>query len=275
MRPVSRSIDLHQFLEAIDRGPAQLIGRARRARLVQRGGDGGRDVADKDRLEAGVAAADQGQGGRNARQRGEFVEEAVLRPEHDGRPQDDGGREGLAHAPFAFRLGLGIVGSRIRCRRRWPRHGPVRRRPAAAAASAILPAPSACTSSKALAALEQDAGQIDDGLGALQRRARPGPASVTSHLTKPIWPTVPSGRRKKARLGWRHGDLDAPAGLGQRPHRVAAQKARAAENRDHVLCFHGENLRGLSALVFSPRRDARGKPPATLARFGEQRGRLS
>ena len=40
--------------------------------------------------------------------------------------------------------------------------------------------------------------------------------------------------QEKAPVGMARRDLDAPAGPGQRPHRVAAQKAGAAENRDQI-----------------------------------------
>ena len=56
--------DLHQLLEAVGHRPAQLIGLATGRFAGQRGGDGGGDIAHEDRLEAGLAAADQGQGGQ-------------------------------------------------------------------------------------------------------------------------------------------------------------------------------------------------------------------
>ena len=72
--------DLHQLLEAVDHGPAQLIGPALRIHFLQCRSNGGGDIADKDGLKPGMAAADQGQRGQKPRQTGEPVEEFVLRP---------------------------------------------------------------------------------------------------------------------------------------------------------------------------------------------------
>ena len=98
----------HQFREAVDLGPRQLISLARGVwrfdRLHHRRGD----VADIDRLEPGLAAADQRQCRRQLRHPGEAVEEPVLRPEHDRRPQDGGVGERLPHCGFARRLGARI-----------------------------------------------------------------------------------------------------------------------------------------------------------------------
>ena len=105
------------------------------------------DVADEHRLEFGLAAADQRQRRRHPRQRGEAVEEIVLRPEHDRGPQDRRVRHGarappLRPPPCCARRATGESGSAPSAET-W-----IRRAPAAAAARATRAAPSACTASK-------------------------------------------------------------------------------------------------------------------------------
>ena len=106
---------LHQLLEAVDAGAGELIGLAgggegRVLRAVEDGHGRIGDIADIDRLEAGLAAADQRQEGREARHLGEAVEEIVLGPEDDAGAQDDGLGELLAHHRLALGLGPGIEG---------------------------------------------------------------------------------------------------------------------------------------------------------------------
>ena len=106
------------------------------------------------------------------------------------------------------------------------------RAPKADAASATASAPNACTASKLLAsALEQDADKIDHHVGAARRGLdRSRVAQVGLHrvdLADPAERLQVAGEFRPA-----HRDADAVAALAQRAHDVAAEKARAAIDRD-------------------------------------------
>ena len=226
--------DFHQFLEAVGHRPAQLIGLAVRRLAGQRRADGGGDVAHEHRLEPGEAGADQGQGGRDARQAREAVEEIIFRPENDGGPKDGGGGKRRAHPRFAFGFGLGISGGGFAVRADGgDMHQRLDARPGAAA-SAIFRAPSAWTSSKLWPPPGiQNAGEIDHGIGAGSGGGdliRIGDVAFQrgdlAHRA--------GGTEEKGLVGFAHADPDAPAGPGQSPDRVAADKAGAPEDRDQL-----------------------------------------
>ena len=74
-RSVVLSTIFQQLAEGLHLRPAQLIDRARASAAVHAAGDRLGDVADEDRLEPRLAAADQRQGRGDAGERGEAVEE--------------------------------------------------------------------------------------------------------------------------------------------------------------------------------------------------------
>ena len=84
-------------------GAAEFVGSPRRGRIVERARRRERDVADEDRLQFRRPAAEQRQCGRKGRQRGETIEELVLRPEHDRWAQHDRAGEGFARRRLAAR----------------------------------------------------------------------------------------------------------------------------------------------------------------------------
>ena len=228
--------DLHQLLEAIDGGSAQFIGLALRVRIVQRGDDRRRCVAHEHRLEQGAPAADQGQRGQKPRHFGEAVEELILGPEQQRRPHDGGGGEGLAHALFTLGLALGIVRIRLQVGAdgRDMHHGAQAqpRRFARDRFGAFH-----MHGLKGLAALEQDAGEVDHGVAA---RHGVGDLIGIGHvaLDEADLAHLAHGAQEEGAVGTAGGDLDAPALLGQRPHHIAPQETGAAEDRD-LSCFHG------------------------------------
>ena len=86
-----------------------------------------------------------------------------------------------------------------------------------------------------VAALEQDADQIDHGVGVAHRRLdRMRVAQIGLHgldLADPAQAAA-NGRHSS---GPAHRDADAVAAVGQRAHHVAAEKTRAAEHGDKRL----------------------------------------
>jgi hypothetical protein len=68
-----------------------------------------RDIADVDRLEFRLPTTNQREKWREPRQAGEAIEELVLRPEHDRRPQDDGVRKFLENGLLGERLAACIA----------------------------------------------------------------------------------------------------------------------------------------------------------------------
>src|SRR5690606_19115602 len=107
-------------LQPLPEGPglrsAELVDAAARDLPFDRARYRLRHVADIDRLEAGVAAADQRQSRRQAREPCEAVEEIVLRTEHDRRTQDHRIGYRLQHRLLAARLGVGVWHLRLRVR---------------------------------------------------------------------------------------------------------------------------------------------------------------
>src|SRR5262249_7093286 len=89
--------------------PAELVDSTISAAALNRRNDGARDVAGEDRLEPGMPAADQRQGGRKAGNRRELVEEVVFGSEQNRGPQDDGRRHGGEHQPLAGGLRARIM----------------------------------------------------------------------------------------------------------------------------------------------------------------------
>ncbi len=90
-----------------------------------------------------------------------------------------------------------------------------------------------------LATRKQDAREIDGGLGALKRQRRLVRIGYVAFDETDLTDLAQRAQEKSA-IGVPAGDLDAPAGLGQRPDRVASQKARSAKNGD-LFCLHREN----------------------------------
>ena len=94
------------------------------------------------------------------------------------------------------------------------------------------------------AALVQDADQVDDDVGVAHRRFdRTGVPHVGLHrmdLADPAERLQVSGEVRPA-----HRDADAVVALGQRPDQMAAEEARAAEDRDQgvVLGLEGHGMR--------------------------------
>ena len=222
-----RQHELHQFLERAHLRPAQFVDRAALRIAVDRFGNRRGDVADEHRLEAGRAAADQRQRRRDARQRGEAVEEIVLRPEHDRRPHDDGLRQRGQHQaarprPWSARRRAREFSSapiaetctsRAPCALRRQRH--------------LLGAVGVHGVEALAAALEQDADQIDQHVGVARRgfhrRARCGD-----------WPAPRgSGRRGRAAADGRRAPAGAPppgcgsrAGPARAPHGGRGSRSR-------------------------------------------------
>ena len=219
----------HQLAEGFDAGAAELVDGARLGAALHGGRDGVRDVADEDGLEARVPAADQRQGGREARHGGEAVEEVVLRAEHDRGPQDHRVRVDLAHGGLAPGLAAGIDGSGPEVR---PDGRHLDEAAHAGRPRGLGHGPSALDVDglEALAAaLGQDADEVHRDLGVAQRRGeRGGVAHVGLHgldLTDAAERLEIVGEVGAAAAG-----PDAKARAGQRPDDVAPQKARAAED---------------------------------------------
>ena len=95
-----------------------------------------------------------------------------------------------------------------------------------------------------LAVAEQHAGQVDDGVGALER-ARHG--VVVADIAFEELDLSEMARRQKIirQIGTAADRADAPARFGQRAHRMAADKSRGAEDGDEVA--HACDPAGLHA----------------------------
>ena len=100
-----------------------------------------------------------------------------------------------------------------------------------------------------LAALEQDADQVDHHVGAAHRRLdRVRVAQVRLHGVD--LPDAADRLEVKREIRPAHGGAHAVALARQRPHHMAAEKARAAEHRDQRFCgdfCHGTGLCGEAA----------------------------
>ncbi len=169
-----------------------------------------------------MAAAHQRQGGKEARHFGKLVEEAVFRPEKDGRTQDHRLGKRFAHALLAFRLGHGIAGIRFQV---GADGGDMHQCTDAGAGGAVCDVGGALGLHilESLAFLEQDAGQVDDGLRAhhgVGDGFRVGDVAFDeidlAHGAQ--W------AQEEGAIGMAGCHLDTPAGAGQRPDRVTAQE---------------------------------------------------
>ena len=100
LRRISCEQQLEQLAEGVDLRPAELVGAPGGRRIVEAFDHRIGDIADIDRLEAGLAAADQRQHRRDHRHRGKAVEELVFRAEHHRRAAGSS-RSGRHRAPPA------------------------------------------------------------------------------------------------------------------------------------------------------------------------------
>jgi hypothetical protein len=180
-----------------------------------------------------VAAADQRQRRRHARQRGEPVEEIILRTEHDRRPEDHRLRHGVEHGRLAQRLGLCIARARILVgadRRDVDHWRPERRRRLGDQAGAV-----GVHGGKPLApALEQDSDKIDDHVAAVGGVLhRFGVAQVG--LNRMDLAHAAERLQVSGQIGAAHPDPDAIAALGERAHQMAAEETGTAEDGDEGL----------------------------------------
>ena len=101
-----RGGELHQLAQRVDPRSGQLVRLAEGVPVVERVDEGVRDIADPHGLEAHVGAADRN-GGEEAGERGEGVQEAVFRSEDHRRLEDRpverrGAHHGLAVALAAL-----------------------------------------------------------------------------------------------------------------------------------------------------------------------------
>ena len=109
-----RQHELHDLPQGRDLRPAQFVDRSGLGLSLDGERDGCRYIADEDRLQLSLAAANEGQGGHVSRHGGEAIEELVFGAEHHRGAQHDGARECLLHqslAPrFAARIARGAGG---------------------------------------------------------------------------------------------------------------------------------------------------------------------
>jgi hypothetical protein len=185
-----------------------------------------RDIADINRLEAGI---DDRQHGREFRHAGEHVEQTVLGAEDNRRAQDDGAGERRAHGGLALRFALAVFGGRgiggaQRRHMNQARHTCHGRGLGDIARTLRMDALEAATA----AAFGEDADKIDDPVRARNRtrdrrlvcnigRNRDDVADAAHDL-------------QEQRLVWAaHRDADRVALFGQAPHQVTPDEARTAE----------------------------------------------
>ncbi len=83
----------------------------------------------------------------------------------------------------------------------------------------------------AAAGLEQDADQVDHGVGAPDRLGHGGLVGDVAADGLDL-ADVAGHAQLIGQGGLAHGDAHAPAALGQGPHHLGSDKARAAENGD-------------------------------------------
>ena len=150
-------------------------------------------------------------------------------------PQDRGVRERRPQRRLARGLGAGIERRASGGPRRSPRRGPRRPRPRLRRGLGDLARQAACRRCElALAALEQDADQVD-GTGRCRRagaRLRRAPSGSRARW---IWPMAPSGCRRSRAPDGGVGTRTTAAQLRQALDHVAADEARAAEDRHHLV----------------------------------------
>ena len=187
-----------------------------------------RDVADEDRLQFRRAAAEQRQRRQNARERGEAVEEIVLRPEHDRRAQHDRVGRSLAQRR---RLRRGPCWRYRDCstrrRRRCPRRGRACRRPPRKPRGRSRRRRSVDRLVGLRPLWRLIAGDVDDGVGALDRR-------LDRIRDSAGWPAPPGlARRRRAAAGTRRSPAAAPPPARASPRAPARARygARQSPNR--------------------------------------------
>jgi hypothetical protein len=222
---------LHQIPEGGDAGAAQFEGLAGGGIGVRGTRDRLGDIADIDRLELRVAAADEGQERRELRHHREAVEEAVLGAEHHRRPQDHRVRIMATHAGLARGLAarIGRVGAGIGAYRRdmdEPRGarglGGGGKALGAFALDRIETLPPG---------LVEDAHEVDDDIGAPHGLGdRRGVGDVDTHRHDLADASHRLEECGRDRVAHRHAH-DIPAGR-QALHDVAPDEARSAENSD-------------------------------------------
>ena len=229
------SISLHALAEGLHLRPAEFVDGARPAPcpLPRRQSP----VRRRRRRPAGSACARRRTAATPAepRQRGEAIEEMVLRSERDRRAEDDRTRAAsrtprLRPPPWCARRR-----GRIRGRRRSPKCGPAASSPAAARGLGDGARAEHVDRVEALAAgLGKDRDQIDDGIGAVDSAVdRPAIAQVRLHR---LHPADHAERLQVAgKVGPAHRRAHAPAALQQRPNDVASDKAGPAEDRHQTL----------------------------------------
>ena len=229
---------LHQLPEGLHLGPAELIDRAVRCPVLgptaDRAQDRPGDVADEHRLEPGLASADQRQRGRHPGERAEAVEEIILRAEHDRGPQDRGVRHGRKHLGLAGRLAARVERGQVRVgaeRRHMDQPRPGRRR----GLRDVVRAFRLHRLEALLAALEQDADQVDHHVGAAHRGLHRGRVAQIG-LHRVDLPDLPERLQVAREVRPAHRRADAVARARQRPHHVAAEEPGAAEYGDQRLC---------------------------------------
>ena len=103
----------HQLLEAEDLRAAELVGPPGNSGILDDTHDPCRDVADIDRLESGIAAADQRYRRRQARDPREAIEKVVLYAENDAGPDHDRVGKRLPHRFLARRLAPRVYRRRV------------------------------------------------------------------------------------------------------------------------------------------------------------------
>jgi len=217
---------LHQLAEGVHRGPAELVGLPARRRILDCLHNGVRHIAHEHRLEARVAAADQRQRRQEARQIGEAIEEFVLRPEQQRRPQDGSLRKHLAHAPLAFRLAACVSGFGIPVAADG-RHMHQRLNARGLRGFGNRLGGIDVQRVEAIAAARRHgADQVDDGARA---RHRAGDILLAQHIGAPQLdlPDMPHRLEivRAVRGAARRAYAVTEAAFGQRPHGVPAEKA--------------------------------------------------
>ena len=99
---------LQERLVRVGSGPAQLVDPASRSLGRQRSRDRFCDIAHVHRLQLHSAGAEQWQDRHHTRQRGQLIEEGVLRPEHHARAEDGGPWERFFDQAFADGAGTDV-----------------------------------------------------------------------------------------------------------------------------------------------------------------------
>jgi hypothetical protein len=177
-----------------------------------------------------MTAADERQRRREPRHRAETVEKIILRPKDDRRPRDNGRALHGAHALFALGLGASVMRRRVRIGRE-RRDMNQRRADGARCLGHGFRALRHQGVEALPAALEHEADEIDRDIGVAQSRSdRIGIAQIGLHgmnLADPAHRLQIAGEPRPP-----YRDTDPVSPVGQRPHHVAAEEARAPEHCD-------------------------------------------